>query len=65
VSQLQDPHFSVFYDASTLIVIGARHPDPFAIADCWLAAENLMLAACALRLGSCCIGVRGRGAQRR
>jgi nitroreductase len=25
-------------------------------ADCWLAAENLMLAACALGLGTCCIG---------
>jgi nitroreductase len=25
-------------------------------ADCWLAAENLMLAACALGLGSCVIG---------
>ena len=26
-------------------------------ADCWLAAENLMLAAYALELGSCCIGL--------
>jgi nitroreductase len=25
-------------------------------ADCWLAAENLMLAACLLGLGTCCIG---------
>ena len=29
---------------------------PFVAADCWLAAENLMLAACALGLGTCCIG---------
>jgi nitroreductase len=29
---------------------------PFVTADCWLAAENLMLAACALGLGTCCIG---------
>jgi nitroreductase len=49
------PDFSVFYDASTLIAICAR-PGPFAAADCWLAAENLMLAACALGLGTCCIG---------
>ncbi len=50
------PDFSVFYDASTLIVICARPMGPFVVADCWLAAENLMLAACALGLGTCCIG---------
>jgi nitroreductase len=46
----------VFYDAGTLIAIGARPLGPFVAADCWLAAENLMLAACALGLGTCCIG---------
>lgn len=47
---------SVFYDASTLILIGTRDTSPFVAADCWLAAENLMLAACALGLGTCVIG---------
>ena len=50
------PDFCVFYDAGTLIAIGARALDPFVVADCWLAAQNLMLAACALGLGTCCIG---------
>jgi nitroreductase len=50
------PDFCVFYDASTLIVICTKVSMPFADADCWLAAENLMLAACALGLGTCCIG---------
>jgi nitroreductase len=50
------PDFCVFYDASTLIAIGARPLGPFVVADCWLAAENLMLAACALGLDTCCIG---------
>jgi nitroreductase len=50
------PDFSIFYNATTLIAICAKHTGPFAIADCWLAAENLMLAACALGLGTCCIG---------
>ena len=54
--QLADPKFSVFYNAGTLIVIYAKSAGPFAVADCWLAAENLMLAACALGLGTCCIG---------
>ncbi|HET7250324.1 MAG TPA: nitroreductase family protein [Gemmatimonadales bacterium] len=55
-SQLSDPAFNIFYDASTLIVICARALGPFVQADCWLAAENLMLAACAMGLGTCCIG---------
>jgi nitroreductase len=53
---LSDPRFNIFYDAGTLIVICGRPMGPFAEADCWLAAENLMLTACAMGLGSCCIG---------
>lgn len=48
--------FNIFYDAGTLIVICAKSGGPFVAADCWLAAENLMLAACAMGLGSCVIG---------
>jgi nitroreductase len=55
-ARLADPEFSIFYDAGTLIVICAKPLGPFVVADCWLAAENLMLAACALGLGTCCIG---------
>ena len=50
------PGFNVFYDAGTLIVICGRPLGPFVVADCWLAAENLMLAARGLGLGSCVIG---------
>lgn len=53
---LNEPDFHVFYNASTLIVICSKLPVPFAVADCWLAAENLMLAACAKGLGTCVIG---------
>ena len=48
--------FDIFHGASTLIVICARPLGPFVTADCWLAAENLMLAACDMGLGSCVIG---------
>ena len=51
-----DPAFSVFYNAGTLIVICAPQASDFAPADCWLAAENLMLAAHAQGLGTCVIG---------
>jgi nitroreductase len=50
------PDFDLFHGAATLIVICAELPGPFVAADCWLAAENLMLAACAMGLGSCVIG---------
>ncbi|MDE2211147.1 MAG: nitroreductase family protein [Betaproteobacteria bacterium] len=56
VKTFADPHFNVFHDAGTLIVICASPELPFSQADCWLAAENLMLAACSLGLGSCVIG---------
>lgn len=53
---LDSEDFNIFYDAGTLIVICARPVGPFAVADCWLAAENLMLQATEMGLGTCCIG---------
>jgi nitroreductase len=50
------PDFNVFHDAGTLVVICAKTAGQFAQADCWLAAENLMLAAHAMGLGTCVIG---------
>jgi nitroreductase len=55
-AMLSDPAFNIFYDAGTLIVICRRTGGPFAEADCWLAAENLMLAATAKGLATCPIG---------
>lgn len=53
---VNQPDFNVFYNAGTLIVTYGRFDGPFVAADCWLAAENLMLAARAMGLGSCVIG---------
>lgn len=50
------PDFNIFYNAGTLVVICAPTAAPFGGADCWLAAQNLMLAACAEGLGTCVIG---------
>jgi nitroreductase len=55
-SPLADPDFNIFYDAGTLVVISAKPTSTFVAADCWLGAENLMLAARAHGLGTCCIG---------
>ncbi|OIQ88673.1 FMN reductase [mine drainage metagenome] len=49
------PDRNIFHGAGTLIVIGARSTGPLAAADCWLAAGSLMMAACALGLGTCVI----------
>jgi nitroreductase len=50
------PEFNIFYNASTLIVICGKPIGPFIAADCWLAAENLLLAAYAMGLGTCVVG---------
>jgi nitroreductase len=52
---LADPDFDILYGAPALIVISSI-PGPWAVVDCSLAAENLMLAARALGLGTCWIG---------
>ena len=52
---LTDPKFDIFYGAPVLIVISAAR-GPWAIGDCALAAQNLMLAAHAAGLATCWIG---------
>lgn len=52
----EQKEFHVFYNAHTLIVIYSTFKGPFVNADCWLAAENLMLAALPYGLASCVIG---------
>lgn len=53
---LANPDFNIFYNAGTLIIIYAKpeglHPE----GDCCLAAQNLMLTATDMGLGTCWIG---------
>jgi nitroreductase len=44
-----------FYDAPLLVIVCAK-PKRFSLQDCSLAAENMMLAARSLGIGSCWIG---------
>jgi nitroreductase len=46
---------NLFYDAGTLIIICGKTNGHLPVADCWMAAENMMLAACAMNLGSCVV----------
>lgn len=56
IKTYSDPSFNIFYNSSTLVIIGCISEGFFITADCWLAAENLMLAATATGLGTCIIG---------
>ncbi|SPJ17274.1 Nitroreductase [Burkholderiales bacterium] len=53
---LADPDFNIFYNAGTLILLCGLAVAPYVAADCWLAAENVLLAAHAAGLGACVIG---------
>lgn len=52
----EDPGYDLFHGADTLVVIYATGAQLHPNEDCCLAAENLMLAAFALGLGTCPIG---------
>ena len=56
VDNFSDPKFDVFFGATTLIVICAKKEGFGPIEDCYLAGENLMLAATKQSLGTCPIG---------
>ena len=53
---IADPEYHVFHRAGTLIMICARPDTHNGEEDCSLAAQNLMLASCAMGLGTCPIG---------
>ena len=53
---LADPQFQIFYHAPVLVVISGTAQGGRIVEDCALAAENLMLSAHGLGLGTCWIG---------
>jgi len=56
LARLSDPRFDIFHGAATLVVICSRGTEWWETAGCWMAAENFMIAASALGLGTCCVG---------
>jgi nitroreductase len=55
-AMLSNPEFHIFYHAPALVVISSTRRGPWETENCALAAQNLMLAACAAGLGTCWIG---------
>lgn len=54
---LKEPAFDIFYHAPALIVISSATHGQWAVENCALAAQNLMLTAHSLGLGTCWIGI--------
>ncbi len=56
IDQYCDDKYNIYHDADTLIVIFAKPGRHSPVEDCFLAAQNLMLAAFGVGLGSCPVG---------
>lgn len=56
-SHALDPHFELFHGAATLVVVCATDGESQSAEDCCLAGHTLMLAAHAMGLGTCWIGL--------
>jgi nitroreductase len=54
---LSNPDYRVFQNSSNMILIYGNANFPFYVNDCTLAAANIMLAAHAMGLGTCWIGL--------
>jgi nitroreductase len=59
-TRLADPDYQIFHHAPALILISGTASHRWVVEDCSLAAENLMLAAAGLGLGTCWIGYAQR-----
>ena len=55
-ANLSNPKYNIFYGAPLLVFISGVK-SPYAVHDCSMAAQNMMLAAYTLGIGSCWIGM--------
>jgi nitroreductase len=55
-AMLESPGYSIYYHAPTVIMLVGKTGSRFREIDCSLCAENMMLAAHALGIGSCWVG---------
>jgi len=53
--RVNDPAFSIFHGAPTVVMISGEDNTGFVEVDCGLAAENICLAASSLNIGSCVV----------
>lgn len=55
-ARAQEPGFSVFHGAPTLIIVAKDKSNPYSAVDCGLLAQNILLSAESMNIGTCTIG---------
>ena len=55
--QFKDPNFKNMFRNAPAVIFVAAEPSAYAGVDCGILAENMMLAAHELGLGTCCLGM--------
>lgn len=55
-ARAQEPGFSVFHGAPTLVIVAHDKSNAYSPVDCGLLAENVLLSAASMDLGTCVIG---------
>lgn len=55
-ARAQEPGFSVFHGAPTLVIVAHDKSNAYSPVDCGLLAENILLSAASMDLGTCVIG---------
>jgi nitroreductase len=56
IERVSKPYYHTFYHAPTVIIISGDENSPHVQSDCAAAAENILIAAESLNIGSCWIG---------
>ncbi|MFT3993084.1 MAG: nitroreductase [Dysgonomonas sp.] len=55
-AKAQEPGFSVFHGAPTLIIVARDKSNSYSAVDCGLFAQNILLSAQSMNIGTCVIG---------
>lgn len=55
-ARAQEPGFSVFHGSPTLIIVGKDKSNSYSAVDCGLLAQNILLSAQSMNIGTCVIG---------
>ena len=55
-ARAQEPGFSVYHGAPTLIIVGKDKSNPYSAVDCGLLAQNILISAESMNIGTCVIG---------
>lgn len=55
-ARAQEPGFSVYHGSPTLIIVGKDKSNPYSAVDCGLLAQNILLSAESMDIGTCVIG---------